>query len=68
MGLTACSDCEGESLNYGNGVCADCHGTGKESDAIEAVSRSLAGLDQDCRACGGSGKCRTCYGKGYLRE
>jgi hypothetical protein len=41
------------SGNYGDGKCADCHGTGYR----------LAG---ECETCGGSGECQTCYGKGYL--
>jgi DnaJ-class molecular chaperone len=49
-----------------NGKCSDCHGTGYETDILEALAESLSGQSQRCKTCGGSGKCQTCYGKGYL--
>jgi len=62
-----CPDCDGLGIfGGGNGKCSDCHRTGKEMDIIEALAESLSGQSQDCKACGGSGKCQTCYGKEYL--
>jgi DnaJ-class molecular chaperone len=56
-----------QSCDYpGDGNCAKCHGTGVVQDVLEAFADALGGVDQNCERCGGSGKCQSCEGKGFV--
>jgi len=59
-----CTDCD----YPGNGKCSSCHGGGREGNPVDAFSKALAGEDQACEECNGSGDCPTCDGKGYLDD
>ncbi len=63
-----CPDCDGPAIvgSGGNGNCSNCHGTDYEPAILAAFGESLAAQSQDCPVCAGTGKCQTCYGKGYL--
>ena len=67
MGIIDCPDCDGPGLiSGGDGKCSACHGTGLETDVVNALAKSVVGESQKCETCGGSTECQTCYGKGYL--
>jgi len=66
-GPHACPDCNGPApLGRNDGKCSACHGSGFESNIVDATAASLAGTSQKCTRCGGSGKCPTCGGQGFL--
>jgi len=68
MAIKNCPDCDyvSDGVLSSNGKCSDCHGSGYETDILEALAESLSGQSQRCKTCGGSGKCQTCNGKGYI--
>lgn len=69
--ISKCPDCDCESVldpNVGNGECPECHGTGGELDILEDLTDALSDLPRGCKECGGSGKCQTCGGNGYIND
>jgi len=59
--MSKCTDCDGESLGFGNGICSHCHGVG-----YEPYSLLPGGIQDPCRVFDGDKDCQTCDGKGYV--
>lgn len=61
--MRKCPDCDGDHMlfpqDYGNGVCSECHGTGRNLDPL---------VNEACPMCHESLKCQTCRGKGWVRD
>ena len=55
-GRTACRSCM-----YTNGKCSVCKGTGRQTSSAAGHSTKI-----QCRNCGGSGRCPTCGGDGWI--
>ena len=55
-GRTACRSCM-----YTNGKCSVCKGTGRQTSSAVGYSTKT-----QCRNCGGSGRCPTCGGDGWI--
>jgi hypothetical protein len=59
-----CPDCHSVAIclppmELGDGKCANCGGTGKESNIFDS---------RDCLVCNGSGTCQTCNGSGEIED
>jgi DnaJ-class molecular chaperone len=55
LGRDRCPDCDGGFLE-GNGKCAQCHGTG--------INTQLDSAQPKCPYCAGAGTCATCFASG----
>ena len=71
IAIVNCPDCdyvsEAEAFSS-NGKCSKCHGTGYMQGLLESVVDDLAGGDQACETCDGTGKCQTCNGSGVVDD
>lgn len=72
MPTRPCPHCDGDQINpltpARNGLCSDCHGTGKRNpfnDPLGVLADVVTG-ESDCETCHSSKKCQECGGSGEI--